>query len=342
MSRRRRTWRLAPSPARWAGWRLHSRPSILLQLGGWPGRRRHGSRPAAGGAAGTRARLARGGCGRLGTGGGREGRTHHLDRTSPTARPLPVPLPRSEPGPAGAALALAPHTPSPRLLRGGARPAGRLPDRLAARAPPGLAPRPRGEAAQQAGSGARAGPRARLRHRPLPTRRVPRDPRPRPAPGNGRRPERRGHPRRRNWSMSQAAPELRWLVRPPAPPAAVAALSRALQVPPALAAMLWSRGLRDAAPDHLTPPLALSPNPALAQAANRLADAVRHGKRVLIHGDYDADGITGAAILQLGLRELGGQAETFIPNRLTDGYGVSLERVEEHAARADLFVTVDC
>ncbi|MFA5550181.1 MAG: single-stranded-DNA-specific exonuclease RecJ [Trueperaceae bacterium] len=139
-----------------------------------------------------------------------------------------------------------------------------------------------------------------------------------------------------------APPALRWTVRPPAPPAAVAALARSLQVPPALAALLWSRGLHDAAPDHLTPPLVLSPNPALKQAAERLALAIRERKRVLIHGDYDADGISGTAILVLGLRELGADVAAFVPNRLTDGYGVNPQRVPEHAERADLFVTVDC
>src|SRR5690554_296215 len=143
-------------------------------------------------------------------------------------------------------------------------------------------------------------------------------------------------------AAKHGTPALRWLVRPPAPPAAVAALARSLQVPPALAALLWSRGLRDAAPDHLTPPLVLSPNPALAAAAERLAKAVKERKRMLIHGDYDADGISGTAILVLGLRELGADVAAFVPNRLTDGYGVSPERVTEHAERADLFVTVDC
>ena len=137
-------------------------------------------------------------------------------------------------------------------------------------------------------------------------------------------------------------PELRWSVRAPAPPSEVAALSRSLQVPPALAALLWSRGLRDANAEHLSPPLRLSPNPALSAAAERLADAIAKRRRILVHGDYDADGITGAAVLLLGLRELGGLVEAFIPNRLTDGYGVNFARVPEHAERADLFITVDC
>jgi len=86
----------------------------------------------------------------------------------------------------------------------------------------------------------------------------------------------------------------------------------------------------------------LSPNPALPEAAARLANAVHHQRRILIHGDYDADGISGTAILVLGLRELGANVEAFIPNRLTDGYGVNPDRVPEHAERAELFVTVDC
>lgn len=134
----------------------------------------------------------------------------------------------------------------------------------------------------------------------------------------------------------------RWAVRPAAPPAAVEALSRSLQVPPAVAAMLWARGLRDAAPDHLDPRLELSPNPSLQDAAARIVDALESKRRILIHGDYDADGISGTALLLMGLRELGAHADAFIPDRLTDGYGINPARVAEHAARAGLFITVDC
>src|SRR5690606_16998360 len=139
-----------------------------------------------------------------------------------------------------------------------------------------------------------------------------------------------------------AATDILWTVRPPAPPGHVASLSRALGVPPALAAILWARGLRDDAADHLNPPLVRSPNPSLIEAAARLAEAIERRERILIHGDYDADGITGTALLLLGLRALGGKVEAYLPNRLTDGYGISEARLEEHAARADLFLTVDC
>ncbi len=137
-------------------------------------------------------------------------------------------------------------------------------------------------------------------------------------------------------------PEPMWVLRPPAPPAAVRRLSRALQIPPILAAMLWSRGLRDDALEHLSPKLEPTGIPDLAAAAERLEHAIRNRRRILIHGDYDADGISGTALLTLGLRELGADVTPFIPNRLTDGYGIHPDRVAEHAERADLLLTVDC
>lgn len=131
----------------------------------------------------------------------------------------------------------------------------------------------------------------------------------------------------------------RWAVRPTAPPAEVERLVRELSLPPVLASVLWARGVDVEA---LRPPLALTRIPELVTAAERLAAALEQKKRILIHGDYDADGISGTAVLTLGLRALGGRVTPFVPNRLRDGYGVHPNRVAEHAASADLFVTVDC
>jgi single-stranded-DNA-specific exonuclease len=100
--------------------------------------------------------------------------------------------------------------------------------------------------------------------------------------------------------------------------------------------------LRDDAADHLDPPLAPSAIPDLTAAADRLVDAIERGRRVRIHGDYDADGISGTAVLTLGLRALGARVAPFIPHRVRDGYGIHPDRVVEHAAEADLFLTVDC
>ncbi|THF84907.1 single-stranded-DNA-specific exonuclease RecJ [Deinococcus sp. KSM4-11] len=114
---------------------------------------------------------------------------------------------------------------------------------------------------------------------------------------------------------------------------------RAWRVSPPVAQVLSGRHLT---PALLDPPLTLTPNPALREAARRLVTAIRAGKRLRIHGDYDADGVSATAVLVLGLRALNANVHGFIPHRLNEGYGVHPDRVEEHAAASDLFVTVDC
>jgi single-stranded-DNA-specific exonuclease len=134
---------------------------------------------------------------------------------------------------------------------------------------------------------------------------------------------------------------VRWAVRPVAPADAVAELCQRFSVPPLLASILWARGL-GSHPEHLQPPLTLTQIPDLDAAAERLEVALKQKKRIVIHGDYDADGISGTSVLTLGLRALGGNVTPYIPNRLTDGYGIHPERINEHAEKADLFLTVDC
>jgi len=71
--------------------------------------------------------------------------------------------------------------------------------------------------------------------------------------------------------------------------------------------------------------------------------ALRTSGRVIIHGDYDADGITATATLVLGLRHLGLQPECYLPSRFREGYGLSRAAVEEIAAGGPgLLITVDC
>lgn len=106
-----------------------------------------------------------------------------------------------------------------------------------------------------------------------------------------------------------------------------------------LATVLASRGL---APNLLSPTLTLNANPAIRQAAKRLVLAMAEGKRILIHGDYDADGVTASSVLYLGLRALGAQVQVFIPHRLHEGYGIHPDKVPEHIAACDVFITVDC
>lgn len=148
--------------------------------------------------------------------------------------------------------------------------------------------------------------------------------------------------------MQQApAPTLRLREAPPA--GEVEELARALGLPRAVAALAWQRGLRDAAgwqlwresdPARQHDPYLL---PDMALAVDRLRFAREHDQKVLIHGDYDVDGLTGAALLRRALRGLGLAAEAFVPHRERDGYGLSRRALDNAAgAGCSLVVTVDC
>lgn len=79
------------------------------------------------------------------------------------------------------------------------------------------------------------------------------------------------------------------------------------------------------------------------RAVTRLRRALAGGERIAVYGDYDADGVTGTALLTAALRALGGDVVTHLPHRERDGYGVhvsALDRLAAHGVR--LVVTVDC
>lgn len=77
-------------------------------------------------------------------------------------------------------------------------------------------------------------------------------------------------------------------------------------------------------------------------AAERLADAIARQERLLVVGDYDADGATATALAMSGLQALGAQVDFLVPNRFEYGYGLSPEIVKLAAAgRPDLLITVD-
>jgi single-stranded-DNA-specific exonuclease len=113
-----------------------------------------------------------------------------------------------------------------------------------------------------------------------------------------------------------------------------------LGISPLAASALWNRGFRSK--EDLDPPLELLPIAGLKPAALRIIEAMEKRQRIRVHGDYDADGLTGTAILLNGLGKLGAEIHAFIPHRLSEGYGVLVDRVPEHLEACDLFITVDC
>ena len=145
-------------------------------------------------------------------------------------------------------------------------------------------------------------------------------------------------------------PDSRW-VDVDAPAAAdVQRLSEALLLPPVVCHLLATRGYVDpeAAKRFLRPRLEqLEPPTVLhdvSRAVDRLADAVRRGETIFVHGDYDVDGMASTALFTRVLRGVGSaRVVPFVPNRLTDGYDLGAAGVAAaRAAGASLVVTCDC
>ena len=138
-----------------------------------------------------------------------------------------------------------------------------------------------------------------------------------------------------------------WTVsRPDA--ASVRDLVRTERVPPLVAELLVNRGIASSAHAraHLTPQLTALHDPFLLPdmraATARLSRAIESRETILVHGDYDVDGVTGTAILMRLFELLGARAVWHIPNRLVDGYSFgshSVDRARETGA--SVVVSVD-
>ncbi|MDE5911882.1 MAG: single-stranded-DNA-specific exonuclease RecJ [Clostridia bacterium] len=76
----------------------------------------------------------------------------------------------------------------------------------------------------------------------------------------------------------------------------------------------------------------------------RIKYAIDNKESILIYGDYDCDGVCGVSILYNYFKSIGVKAHCFLPNRHTDGYGLSIETLERLAEEylSDLLITVDC
>jgi hypothetical protein len=81
----------------------------------------------------------------------------------------------------------------------------------------------------------------------------------------------------------------------------------------------------------------------LERAAARIGVAVKNGEKILVYGDYDADGVTATALLVRAIRRLGGKVNYRVPDRLSEGYGLHLDALRQARENGvTLVVTVDC
>jgi single-stranded-DNA-specific exonuclease len=129
--------------------------------------------------------------------------------------------------------------------------------------------------------------------------------------------------------------------------AAALRLERELGVSHAFAQILVRRGLADsgAARRFLAPREAHGPSAfaGIDLTVDLIRRHVQGGSRVVVHGDYDVDGVCATAIMVRALQRLGADAGWFLPSRTEDGYGLSPDTVRRLAQRGtDLLITVDC
>ncbi|HEX8597950.1 MAG TPA: single-stranded-DNA-specific exonuclease RecJ [Chloroflexia bacterium] len=78
-------------------------------------------------------------------------------------------------------------------------------------------------------------------------------------------------------------------------------------------------------------------------AVERICQALSSREKVVVYGDYDADGVTSTALLTTALRHFGADVEPYVPNRMNEGYGLNPTAVRELGSKGTrLLITVDC
>lgn len=149
--------------------------------------------------------------------------------------------------------------------------------------------------------------------------------------------------------MADNLPRANWITAD-CDDAAAALVARELGLAHPVARVLVSRGYGDphAAELFLNPRLSDLSDPLLIPgmqtAVGRILRALDKSEQIAVYGDYDADGVTGAAMLVLVIEALGGRARAFLPDRLRDGYGFNVAPLQRCLARIEpsLIITVDC
>ena len=140
----------------------------------------------------------------------------------------------------------------------------------------------------------------------------------------------------------------RWTVRGTDERMAMA-ISQRLGVPEIVGGVLARRGIGlDEAEDFLDPKLKTHlPDPAhlldMEKAAGRIADGIINAELIGVFGDYDVDGATSSALLQMFVTAVGGKVTVYIPDRIKEGYGPNIDAMAKLKDKgAKVVVTVDC
>lgn len=126
-------------------------------------------------------------------------------------------------------------------------------------------------------------------------------------------------------------------------------LSKSLGLTPIVAGILVNRGIDtpeeaekflNGGIDSLYPPYMIDD---MEKAVGIILDNIDEGNKILIHGDYDADGVTSTSILIKALERIGGKPGYYIPDRFDEGYGFSADAIKKAVEEGfSLIITVDC
>ncbi len=141
----------------------------------------------------------------------------------------------------------------------------------------------------------------------------------------------------------------RWKIREFSDEKTALALADSLNISKVLAKLLIQRGITNffEAKTYFRPSLDSLYDPFLMDgmevASLRVINAITGNEKICVYGDYDVDGTCSAALLYLFLRELGAKVEIYIPNRITEGYGISKSSIDIlKEQNVSLIISVDC
>jgi len=149
-------------------------------------------------------------------------------------------------------------------------------------------------------------------------------------------------------NVAHRSKPLKWVVADEPDPTFVEELSAATGIPKNVVKILINRGLTTAAEVDmfLNPKLSDLEDPfslkGMKLGVERVTQALFNNEKITIYGDYDVDGITATALLYMVLNKLGAQVDFYLPNRLTEGYGLSRDGIDKSKSHGvSLIITVD-
>lgn len=142
---------------------------------------------------------------------------------------------------------------------------------------------------------------------------------------------------------------MRWQLAEEPDPQQIKELCGELGISPIIARIMLNRGIETVAQgrvflhprlEDLHDPFAFKD---MGMAVERIITALKEKEPIMIFGDYDVDGITATSLLYLVLSRLGAHVSYYVPNRMSEGYGLSETGIQEARGRGvKLIITVDC